>query len=58
MLQVKVVDNSIFHKKLSGCTCLSPPGVELEGSNDCQSSKFIVFLNGKVHSLSGWMHSE
>ncbi len=29
MLHVKVDDDSIFHKKLSVRTCLSPPGVEL-----------------------------
>ncbi len=33
--EVKVVENSIPDKKLSGRTCLSPPRVELRRSKDC-----------------------
>ncbi len=39
-LQIKVVDNSIFHKKLCVCTRLSPPGVELR---DLKIAKFEIY---------------
>ncbi len=34
-LQIKVVQNSILYKKVTGCIRLSPTGVELEGFKDC-----------------------
>ncbi len=32
MVQIKVAENKIPNKKLTGHTCLSTPGVELGGS--------------------------
>ncbi len=47
---MKVVEHSISYKKLSGCLCLSPPGVELGGSKDVLNweSTFSLGLNAEI----------
>ncbi len=56
MLQIKVVENKIRNKKLTGCTCLSPLGVQLLDSKDCRYHIWnIMYWNGKEDSLWGWM---
>ncbi len=39
-VQIKIVQNSISYKKLNGCICLSPPGVELKGSSSYSNRTF------------------
>ncbi len=49
MIQIKVVENSISCKKLTGRVCLSPPPprVELWGSKDWLVSNILMYWNGK-----------
>ncbi len=42
------------YKKLSGCTCLSVPEMELGGSNDCHGKNIIKYGNTKIDWLCGW----
>ncbi len=42
-LHAKVVDNSIFYKKLGEHTCLSPSGVEVGSWKDCHGSNTIIY---------------
>ncbi len=54
IVRIKVVQNWISYKKVNGCTCLSPPGVELPGLKDGYVSDIILYRSGKIYSLSGW----
>ncbi len=55
MLQMKVFEHRILYKKVSGHICLSPTRVELEAPNIGIFRNIIMFKNGEVGSLWGWM---
>ncbi len=44
MLQTKVLQNYLSYKILTGCTSLSPPGMELWGSKDLAFFKYFIVL--------------
>ncbi len=51
IFQIKVVENYISYKKLTGRTCLSPPGVERGGSKYWHVWNIILYWNGKADSF-------
>ncbi len=55
IIQIKVVENWISYKKVSGDTCLSLPAVELGDSKDWYVSNIILYWNGKVGLFLGSM---
>ncbi len=52
MLQIKVVEHCFSYKKVSGCICLSPQGVELGGSKDSHVLHIVMYKNRKVDVVS------
>ncbi len=50
MLQIKVVQNLIFYKKVKGRISLSPSGVELGGSKYGHFLNIMMYWNGEVDS--------
>ncbi len=51
IVQIKLVENWILYKKVSGRICLSLPGVEQAVSKDWYVSNIMLYQNGKVDSL-------
>ncbi len=54
MVQINVVQHYISGKKVGGCICLSPTGVELGAWKIATSQNIISYWNRKVDSVSGW----
>ncbi len=55
IVQVKLIENWISYKKVSGRIYLSPPWVELRGSKDILVSNIRLYWNRKIDSLLGRM---
>ncbi len=54
IVQMKIIENWISYRKVSGRTYLSPPGMELVGLKDWYVSNIILYWSGKVDSFLGW----
>ncbi len=51
IVQIKIVENEISYKEVSGCAYLPTPGVQLRAFKNRHVSNILLYWNGKVNAL-------